>query len=61
MREAEKAGTYVAAHAHGDRGARNAVEGLSLWERTPPVENIFMKSDPSLRTFLADFMHSSAQ
>ena len=27
VREAEKAGTYVAAHAHGDRGARNAVEG----------------------------------
>jgi len=26
VREAEKAGTYVAAHAHGDRGARNAVE-----------------------------------
>ena len=27
VREAQKAGTYVAAHAHGDRGARNAVEG----------------------------------
>ena len=27
VREAEKAGTYVAAHAHGDKGARNAVEG----------------------------------
>ncbi|MEM0135378.1 MAG: amidohydrolase family protein [Thermoplasmatales archaeon] len=27
VREAEKAGTYVAAHAHGDMGARNAVEG----------------------------------
>lgn len=27
VREAKKAGTYVAAHAHGDNGARNAVEG----------------------------------
>lgn len=27
VREAKKAGTYVAAHAHGDAGARNAVEG----------------------------------
>ncbi|EQD75443.1 amidohydrolase, partial [mine drainage metagenome] len=27
VREAEKAGTYVAAHAHGDQGIRNAIDG----------------------------------
>ena len=44
VREAEKAGTYVAAHAHGDRGARNAVEGgVRTLEHGTLVKNETMK------------------
>lgn len=44
VREAEKAGTYVAAHAHGDRGIRNAVDG---GVRT--VEHSTLASDSTLK------------
>ncbi len=47
VKEAEKAGTYVAAHAHGDAGIRNAVEG---GVRT--IEHCTLASEDTLKLML---------
>lgn len=44
VREAEKAGTYVAAHAHGDLGIRNAVAG-----GVKTIEHSTLASDGTLK------------
>ena len=47
VKEAEKAGTYVAAHAHGDAGIRNAIEGGI---RT--IEHCTLASEDTLKLML---------